>query len=41
MWLGQTFFVLGVFILIWRASQPPDDNDKGGGMLQPVYVSNQ
>jgi hypothetical protein len=38
MWIGQSLFVLGVVALIWKASQPPDDNDKGGGKLQPAYV---
>ncbi len=38
MWVGQSIFVFGVLILVWKASQPPDDNDRGGGMLQPVYV---
>lgn len=38
MWIGQSLFVLGVLVMVWKASQPPDDNDKGDGIPQPVYV---
>jgi len=40
MWIGQTLFVLGVLALVWRASQPPDDDDQSGGKLQPIYIKN-
>jgi hypothetical protein len=36
--LPQTLLVLWVILILWKISQPPDDNDKGGGMLQPIYV---
>ena len=39
MWIVQSIFVIGVIAMVWRASQPPDDDDRGGGKLQPVYVS--
>jgi len=36
--ISQTFLVLWVFLILWKLSQPPDDDDKGGGKLQPIYV---
>jgi len=36
--IPQLLLVLWVILILWKLSQPPDDNDKGGGKLQPVYV---
>ena len=37
--LPQTLLVLWVVLILWKISQPPDDDGRGGGKLQPVYVS--
>jgi hypothetical protein len=36
--LPQILLVLWVVLILWKLSQPPDDDDQSGGKLQPVYV---